>query len=215
MRLKTLIYLLIILTLVLLIKTKLIAQVHTSYLWHLQQPIYWPEKSTWNQHEYQSVRESHELKFNGGNVYPDGLAHPLNNLEEIFGNDDRKAVYQYRAKDAVQSLTGYNEAGAQVNYSGCLINNVNSLSENNQWGYYPNWQNSFVEARGWTTTGGNPRMDIVGFTFHHSLAPLLSERVLRKEIQAHRYIYNITFGTNPNYSKGFWPAECAFIQKLL
>ena len=215
MKLKFLFYLLIIIILVLLIKPKLIAQVHTSYLWHLQQPIYWPEKSIWHQYEYQSVRESHELKSNGGNVYLDGLAHPLNNLEDIFGNDDRKAVYQYRAKDAIQSLIGYNEAGAQVNYSGCLIKNVNSLAENNQWGYYQNWQNSFVEAREWTTTGGNPRMDIVGFTFHHSLAPLLSERVLHKEIQAHRYIYNQTFGTNPNYSKGFWPAECAFSQRII
>jgi hypothetical protein len=215
MNLKSYISFLIILTIISFTAPKSIAQVHTSYLWHLQQPIYWPEKSTWNQHEYQSVRESQELKFNGGNVYLDGLAHPLNNLEEIFGNDDRKAVYQYRAKDAVQSLTGYNEAGAQVNYSGCLIKNVNSLAENNQWGYYSNWQNSYVEARGWSTTGGNPRMDIVGFTFHHSLAPLLSERVLRKEIQAHRYIYNTTFGTNPNYSKGFWPAECAFSQRII
>jgi hypothetical protein len=191
------------------------AQVHTSYLWHLQQPIYWPEHSEANPNEYQSVKESNDLKFNNGNSYSDGLNHPLNNLEEIFSNDDRKAAYQYRTKDAVQSISSYNEAGAQVNYSGCLIKNVNSLAASNQWGYYNDWQNSFIEARSWTTTGGNPRMDIVGFTFHHSLPPLLSDRVLRKEIQAHKFIYSETFGTNPNYSKGFWPAECAFSERII
>ena len=35
-------------------------------------------------------RESHQLKFSGGNNYSDGLAHPLNDGEH-FRNDDRKA----------------------------------------------------------------------------------------------------------------------------
>ena len=43
------------------------AQVHTSYLWHLQQPNYWPEISSWNSFEYQKVREQDWQKFNGGN----------------------------------------------------------------------------------------------------------------------------------------------------
>ena len=100
-----------------LISINTFSQVHTTYLRHLQQPIYWPEKSIWNPHRYQTVRESDYLKFNGGNIYSDGQAHPLNNLSDIFGNDDRKSVYQYRAKDAVQSLLGFSEAGAQVNYT--------------------------------------------------------------------------------------------------
>ena len=196
-----------------LISMNTFSQVHTTYLWHLQQPIYWPEKSIWNPHRYQTVRESDYLKFNGGNMYSDGQAHPLNNLSDIFGNDDRKAVYQYRAKDAVQSLLGFPEAGAQVNYSGVLIENVNSLAGNNQWGYSSGWQNSFVEARGWTTSGGKPRLDVVGFTFHHVIAPLVNDRVFRKELQTHKYIYGQTFGTAPLYSKGYWPAECSFSER--
>ena len=34
------------------------AQVHTSYLWHMQQPIYWPEVSQADGHRYQTVWES-------------------------------------------------------------------------------------------------------------------------------------------------------------
>ncbi|MCX6266631.1 MAG: hypothetical protein NTW16_04645, partial [Bacteroidetes bacterium] len=189
------------------------AQVHTSYLWHLEQPVYWPETSIWNANEHQSVWESQYLKLNNGNWYSDGLQHPLNNLEEIFGNDDRKAVYQYRTKDAVQSLQHLPEAGAQVNYSGCLMENVNSLAGAGQWGYNQGWQNNFITARGWTTSAGKPRMDVVGFTKDHALSPLLSDKMLRRQIQAHRYLYTENFGTSPNYSKGYWPAECSFSER--
>lgn len=132
------------------------SQVHTTYLWHLEQPIYWPEQSQWEPNHMQYAWESQWLKWNNGNWYNDGKQHPLNNIQEIFSNEDRKAVYQYRAKDAVQSLLGYPEAGAQVNYSGCLIYNVNSLASAGQWGYSNGWQNNFITARGWTTTGENP-----------------------------------------------------------
>ena len=189
------------------------AQVHTSYLWHLEQPIYWPETSIWNPYQHQNARESQYLKWNNGNWYSDGQQHPLNNIQEIFSNDDRKAVYQYRAKDAVQSLLGLSEAGAQVNYSGCLMENVNSLAGAGQWGYYSGWQSSFVSARGWTTSGGKPRMDIVSFTKDHALSPLLSDKMLRRQIQAHRYLYGLNFGSSPNYSKGYWPAECSFSER--
>ena len=188
-------------------------QIHTTYLWHLEQPIYWPEQSSWEPLRMQYAWESQWLKWNNGNWYSDGKQHPLNNIQEIFSNDDRKAVYQYRAKDAVQSLLSFPEAGAQVNYSGCLIYNVNSLASAGQWGYNSGWQNHFITARGWTTSGGKPRMDITGFTMHHALAPLLSDRVFRKQLQAHKYIYGLTFGNYPVYSKGYWPAECAFSER--
>jgi hypothetical protein len=186
------------------------SQVHTSYLWHLEQPIYWPEVSLWNSYEYQKAWESQYLKWNNGNWYSDGQQHPLNNIQEIFSNEDRKAVYQYRAKDAVQSLLGLPEAGAQVNYSGCLIENVNSLAAAGQWGYNNGWQNNFITARSWNTTSGKPRMDITAFTMNHALSPLISDKMLRRQIQAHRYVYALNFGSNPVYSKGYWPAECSF-----
>jgi len=199
----------------LLIFNSLIANVHTTYLWHLQQPIYWPEQAVWNPFQYQYVWESQYLKDNGGNLYSDGQQHPLNNLNDIFGLDDRKAAYQFRPKDAVESLLGLSEAGAQVNYSGCLMQNVNSLADAGQWGYSTGWQNSFIEARSWTTSGGKPRMDIVGFSLHHVISPLVDENCLRKQIQTHRYLYGLNFGTTPYYSNGYWPAECSFSERII
>jgi hypothetical protein len=203
------------LLILILLSFNVYAQVHTSYLWHMQQPIYWPEQSQSEPEQYQAAWESHFLKTNGGNIYPDGKAHPLNDLEEIFSKDDRKAAYQYRPKESVETLLGFADAGAQVNYSGCLIENVNSLANAGQWGYGLGWQDDFITARNWQTSGGKPRMDVVGFTFHHAIAPLVSEKVLKKEIQAHRYIYQQTFGSSPDYSKGFWPAECSFSERII
>ncbi|MBK9357724.1 MAG: hypothetical protein IPN08_10110 [Bacteroidales bacterium] len=97
-----------------------------------------------------------------------------------------------------------------MNYSGCLMENVNSLAGAGQWGYSTGWQNNFVTARNWTTSGGKPRMDITAFSKDHALSPLLSDKMLRRQIQAHRYLYQQNFGSSPNYSKGYWPAECSF-----
>lgn len=187
------------------------SQVHTSYLWHLQQPIYWPEEGS--DGSYQDVKESQDIKNSGGNDYGTGESHPFNDLVEIFSKQDRVNIYQHRAKETVDAIRWLPEAGAQVNYSGCLIENVNSLANANQWGYYSSWADNFQTARSWTTSDGFPRLDIVGFTFHHALSPLISERAFRMELQAHKEIYGNTFGSNPEYSNGYWPAECCFSER--
>lgn len=190
------------------------SQVHTTYLWHLQQPIYWPDKSVANPFEYQKVWESEQLKNSGGNNYTgSSYAHPRNNLPEIFGKADRVNVYQWEARHSINSIRHLAEAGAQVNYGACLIENIQTLSDNNAWGYVSNWTQWVKEAQGWTTSGGFPRMDVTGFSWHHVLSPLVSDRVLRKEIQGHKYIVQQYF--NGSYSKGFWPAECSFSERII
>ncbi len=204
----------LILTIVLVTSSFLVfSQVHTSYLWHLQQPIYWPDASAGNPFEYQKVWESNQLKFNGGNTYSDGLAHPLNDLQNIFSKPDRVNVYQWGTRNSINSILSHPEAGAQVNYGACLIENIQSLAEHNAWGYTPNWTSSVIEAQNWQTSGGFPRMDITGFTWHHTLSPLVSDRVLRKEIQGHKFIVQNFF--NGSYSNGFWPAECSFSERII
>ena len=59
--------------------------------------------------------------------------------------DDRVAAYQSRPHDALSSVLGYANAGAQVNYSGALMENVQSLGANGQLGYAGNW-NSYNQA---------------------------------------------------------------------
>lgn len=183
------------------------APVHTTYLWHLHQPIYWPDQRG-------SAPDHYETAWDTIRAQSAGRTHPSDSIATIFGIDDRVAAYQFRPRDSLQTILGQPDAGAQVNYSGALIENVNSLA-GNFGGYYTGWQNSFIEARSWQTSGGKPRMDIVNFTYHHSLAPLHSRKTFEMEIRLHRRAMELRWGTNPALSRGYFPAEMAFSERLI
>jgi hypothetical protein len=189
------------------------AQVHTSYLWHLHQPTYWGDVSKINPNRYQIVKESQDLKLSGANNDSNGLAHPTNNLQEIFGSGDRVAAYQFAPKNAINSIRDLPESGAQITYGGSLLENINSLAQANQWGYSNTWIQNIKDAKAWKTSGNFPRMEMVSFTMHHALSPLLSDEALTKEIKAHQYYSKQLFGTHD--SKGYWPAECAFSERII
>jgi len=176
-----------------------------TYMWHLEQPIYWPDQQTSGADRYERAWES---IVRGG-------AHPSNNLSSIFGLADRVAAYQYRPKDSIGSILGYSNAGAQVSYSGGLVENIQSLGAANQLGYSPGWYNDFRTARSWTTSGGKPRCDIVNFAFHHPMCPLISDSTLRKEIQLYKAVYDDAWGSSPGVSRGFFPSEMAFSTRMI
>ena len=181
----------------------------------MDQPIYWGERSNSNPNACQYVKESEDIKQAGGNKYSDGLSHPLNVLADIFGYADRVAAYQYSPKNAVGSLGDLPNGGAQLSISGDLMQNCNSLGVANQWGYSPNWYQGYKDARAWKTSSGFPKLDVIGFSKDHCLSPLVSYRTLRKSIASHRYLVNKYYGTTPGYSKGYWPAECAFSERII
>lgn len=189
------------------------SKVYTTYLWHMDQPVYWPDFSKDKPESKQYVEESHRLKADGTNMYSgSSVAHPTNNLEEIFSKDDRKNAYQSAPRNAISSIKDLINAGAQLSISGGLLDNIQSLGAKNQWGYSSGWMNHYKEAYSWKTSGGFPRLDIVNFTNNHTLSPLVSEKTLIKEIQAHKYSANKYYGST---SKGYWPAECAFSENII
>ncbi|MDD3604022.1 MAG: carbohydrate-binding protein, partial [Kiritimatiellae bacterium] len=185
--------------------------VHVSRFWHNHQPIYWPE---WNSNGDQNSRvqyawDSIVLKpgQNYGGISPS--YHPENNLTDIFGLDDRRNAYQSRPRD---SLTTFSGGGFALSYSGSLIDNVRQLGGGGHLGYGGNWNSGNTEARGWG------RLDLVGFTYHHSLAPLLPKEVFRKELQIFKQAWWKAWGGNSDlsdHSKGFFPTEMAFSQSLI
>lgn len=192
----------------------LTAQVHTTYLWHMDQPVYWGDHSQKDPEKKQFVKESHDLKSSGKNRYEgSSVSHPTNDLQDIFSKDDRVNAYQTAPRNAINSIRNLNnEAGAQLSISGGLMDNLKSLGDASQWGYRSNWMASYAEAIGWKTAGGFARLDVVGFTYDHALSPLVSERALKKQIQAHQYSAQKYYG---HVSKGYWPAECAFSERII
>ena len=187
---------------VLCCSTVAFTQVYTTYHWHMQQPIYWPEVSSWDTRTYEKAYES---MVSGG-------VHPQNNLSYIFGKDDRVAAYQYRIRDAIGAIVQA-DGGAQISYSGCLVENVNSLANVGSLGYNVGWENANREVRNWTTSGGHRKLDIVIFTYHHALGPLVDEESLRKEIQIYKKLYPDIWGEGT--SVGFFPAELSFSERMI
>lgn len=183
---------------------------HFTYLWHLEQPIYWPDRQASGEDRYERAWES-IVRRDGG------AAHPTNNLRDIFGLPDRVAAYQGRCRDSIGAISGWPEAGAQISFSGGLIENIMSLGAANQLGYSPSWSSGLREARGWSTSSGAaaPRADIVIFPFHHALMPLLDESAMRKEIQLYKEIYADAWGTSRPMSAGFFPSEMAFSTRMI
>ena len=192
--------------------------VYVSRFWHNHQPIYWPD---WNSNGTQTSRvqyawDSIVLKpgQNYGGLSP--AQHPENNLTEIFGINDRVNSYQSGPRN---SLAGFNSAGGfAISYSGSLIDNVRQLGSVGQLGYGGGWNNGYKEARGWKTPAGSTRMDLVGFTYHHSLAPLLPKPVLRKEIQTFKQAWWKAWGGKSDlsdHSKGFFPTEMGYSRHIV
>ncbi|XP_064382608.1 alpha-amylase-like [Halichondria panicea] len=182
--------------------------VYTTYLWHMQQPIYWPDKLPSNPNTYQKAYDSIQLKNTQG-------GHPYDNMDDIFGKDDRVNDYQHYALDAVQSCAADSpDMGAQVSFSGCLIENLNNLADNNHI-YSSGWNNAYSGAiNSMKTSGGDPKLDFVSFTYHHALTTLIDRNALAKEIAIHKLMYAKTWNKAP-YSKGFFPAEMVFTERAI
>jgi hypothetical protein len=208
--------------------------VHVTYHWHLHQPVYWPEVNPFapQNNRYQFAADSLALKYaNSGNFYAGSTyKHPRNALasgdggefDSVFDKADRVAAYQGGGRDSINTILAHPDGGASVSYSGALQENIWSLGNANMLGYSPGWNSGYTQARGssatYRTSGGYPRADMVGQTYHHAFSPLLPKSVLRKEIQIFQEIWWKSWNGNPDqsdHSKGFWPIECAFSQHMI
>lgn len=183
------------------------AVVYTTYHWHQQQPIYWPQPSTVAPPAVESAWESVQRRNAGA-------AHPENDVAQIFSLADRQAAYQWRMRDAVSLMNGA-RSGAQSSYAGCLIDNVASLGAHNSLGYSSSWNQPIRQARAWQTPGGHPRLDMVLTPYHHSIAPLLDEEALRMEIRVAKLAQGRAWGTTPGLSAGFFPPEMCFSERII
>lgn len=190
--------------------------VHVTRFWHNHQPIYWPE---WNGNGSETERVQFawdSIVLKTGQTYGTGTGHPDNNLTDIFGTADRVAAYQGRPRDSIASIPS--SAGYAISYSGSLMSDARNLGANNQLGYGTGWWDGNRQASGWLTPSGSRRMDLVGFTYHHSLAPVLPKSVFRKELAIFKQAWWKAWNKNADlsdHSKGFFPTEMAFSPEMI
>ncbi len=131
-------------------------------------------------------------------------------------HNSRFGPYTSWPKDAIQSGSSLPHLGAQVSFSGSLIDNLNNLeSAGANGGMWNNWESSYQQAANLTTSEGNPRLDLIGFGYHHPLMPLLDTRDMRMQIKLHKQAHLDTWGPSVPYSKGIFPAETAFSTRMI
>ena len=144
--------------------------------------------------------------------------HPEANINSIFSDPDRsQGDYQNYWSQCVEICRGKGAAdfGISISYAGDLIENVNSLAENNFNNYHPGWNTTYANAvTGLKTSGGKTAFDLVAFPYYHALAPLTDMWVMDMEISLHKVVYAKTWSGAP-YSKGFFPAEMSFTDRLI
>jgi hypothetical protein len=167
--------------------------IQVGFLWHMHQPIYYP----------------------GENItQTDAAGHFSFSVTDV--HNQRLGPYTTWPKDAIQAGLGLAHLGAQVSFSGSLIENLNRLEAAGvNGGHWTNWENAYREAVNMDTSLGNTRLDMVGFGYHHPLMPLLDERDMRMQIRLHKHVHQQTWGPGVPYSKGVFPAETAFAERMI
>ena len=180
------------------------APVHTTYLWHMHQPIYWPDRSTWYPSRYETAYETITL------------GHSENDVFTIFNKDDRVHDYQDYPETAVSTILDLADAGAQVSFAAALIENVTSLADAGWNGgrYAPDWYGDYRAARSWSTSGGRPRLDQLLVAAHHPIAPLMDENALRRDIEVAKVAYEQAWGDTA-FTRGYFPAETCFSERMI
>ena len=162
--------------------------IYIAFLWHMHQPVYWP---------YESIVQTQSNNRYSYSVY------------DIF--NQRIGPYTSWPAGAISKGLSLPHFGAQVSFSGSLVENLNNLEP--VIGNFNNWKTSWNSIRAQTTSLGNPRLDMVGFGYFHPLMGLIDYSDIRKQIQMHKQILSVNF--TGSYSKGIFPPENAFTNRMI
>ncbi len=163
--------------------------IQVGFLWHMHQPIYYP---------YEPLTAS-EGYFT---------------FSPVDVHNQRYGPYTTWPFDAVTAGTGLAHLGAQVSFSGSLIENLDDLAgAGTLGGLWTDWRNAWVTAQNLLTTQGNRRLELVAFGYHHPLMPLLDPQDMAMQIRLHRHVYGQTWSTA--YSRGLFPPETAFSTRMI
>jgi hypothetical protein len=167
--------------------------IRVGFVWHMHQPIYYP---------YESPIETDAAgRFS---------------FSVVDVHNQRFGPYTTWPRDAIQAGLTLPHLGAQVSFTGSLIENLNSLEAGGvNAGMWLNWDTGYDQGVSLFTSLGNPRLDLVAFGYHHPLMPLLDEQDIRMQVRLHKHVYAQTWNGGPAYSSGIFPAETAFSSRMI
>jgi hypothetical protein len=169
------------------------APIQIGFLWHMHQPIYYP---------YESVMQT------------DAAGHFSFSVVDV--HNQRFGPYTTWPRDAVLAGAGLPYLGASVSFTGSLIENLDAIEAAGvNGGMWNNWDAAYDASQSLLTSGGNRRLDLVAFGYHHPLLPLLDERDARIQIQLHKHVYAQAWAGGSTYARGMFPPETAFSTRVI
>ncbi|MEM8678926.1 MAG: hypothetical protein AAGF97_06225 [Planctomycetota bacterium] len=167
--------------------------IEIGFLWHMHQPQYRPGENVLQ------TDASGAFSFSVTDVH-----------------NQRSGPYTTWPRNAVQAGLSLPNLGAQVSFSGSLIQNLNTLEAAGvNGGQWNQWEGAYQQAAQWQTQAGNPRLDLVNFGFNHPLMPLLDERDIRMQLRLQKRMHERTWGPAVPFSKGIFPPETAFSSRII
>ena len=164
-------------------------KIYIAFQWHMHQPIYYPYESC---------------------IQTDAAARYSFSIVDT--HTGRTGPYTNWPKNAVEKgiTANMDHFGAQVSFSGSLIENLNAIEAAGKG--FAGWKSNWTSIRAKKTSLGNPRIDMVGFGYHHPLMGLLDYSDIRRQIALHKAAFATNF-PGQAYSKGIFPPENAFSER--
>jgi chitodextrinase len=151
-----------------------------------------------------------------------GTIMPHDDLVTYYSPDAKTGAYQYWPQQVANELRSFSGSHGQIHVtmSGAVVNNVNNLqATQNVAGYSnPGWGASWRSAYTGLPTQNNFRtLDLIHFTGHHSMGPLVGDDYFLKDLiyQSATLAQPYFLGSNFKSSRGFFPTELGFSDRLI
>lgn len=205
-----------------------------AHVYHNHMPNFWPY---FNLDTYtslpvgQPVRYTYDgqvilLKENppsGYNYYlPDGQIMPHDDLVSYYSHHAKYGAYQHWPMNVANELNqNHPQAQMHVTMSASVVNNVNNIiSTNTIPGHYndSNWGQKWEDTYTTKKTSGNKNvLDMIHFTGHHSMGPLVGDDYFIKDLIYHNVTLSQDYFLGDSFqpSDGFFPTELGFSERLI
>tara|TARA_B100000745_G_scaffold95568_1_gene60445 strand:+ start:204 stop:4742 length:4539 start_codon:yes stop_codon:yes gene_type:complete len=213
------------------------AEIAATHIYHNHMPNFWPYFDT-GTYDGMSVGEPIRYTYDGQVInlknsppanytyfLPDGSPMPHDDLVSYYSHHAKQGAYQWWPQvTANDNNVDHPLSQTHVTMSASVINNTDSLNLfQNVSGYpapggSPVWGDFWKEVyTGTKTSNGYNALDLIHFTGHHSMGPLVGKDYFLKDLIYH----NVTLaqpyflGDNFRSSNGFFPTELGFSERLI
>ncbi|KHL92446.1 alpha-amylase [Paenibacillus sp. IHB B 3415] len=213
--------------------TNVSADIAATHVYHNHMPNFWAyyDLNSYNAApagspiRYTYDGEVIQLKQNppAGYTYylPNGSPMPHDDLVSYYSHHAKTGAYLTWPWSVANTLhSNYPQAQMHVTMSGSVVNNVNSIIQQGNVSGYNNpawgtpWKSAVDQLK---TTNGSNMLDLIHFSGHHSMGPLVGNDYLLKDMIYHGATLAQPYFLGSSYksSKGFFPTELGFSERII